>query len=130
LVIERSGGVCESCRQARGEQVHHLKYWPGKKRGGEPLEWLLHLCFGCHQAKHPHKLKTNAELVGAAKARDAKQEKRRVKRKRGRARKRKKREKDKGWAQCRWCGGRWSYDKHQQLCVRAGVDKQKQDKAA
>jgi len=61
-VIARSGGTCESCGQRPGEHVHHLRYWPkvtgpdGRKRGrygDEPLEWLQHLCLGCHKDAHP-----------------------------------------------------------------------------
>jgi hypothetical protein len=53
-LIERSGGVCERCRQARGESVHHRKL---RSRGGEHTEdncvWLcgdgVRACHGwCH----------------------------------------------------------------------------------
>lgn len=49
-VLERSGGVCEHCRSAPAEVVHHLTY---RRLGNEPLDHLAALCSACHRACHP-----------------------------------------------------------------------------
>lgn len=48
-VKERSGGVCERCRDHSSEAVHHLHY---KNLFNEPLEDLLDVCKGCHDYVH------------------------------------------------------------------------------
>ncbi len=45
-VKERSGGVCERCRNAPGQQVHHQTY---ARKYAEPLEDLVHTCAPCHE---------------------------------------------------------------------------------
>lgn len=52
LVMERSGGVCESCGQRRAEHVHHRKY--PEVFGLEPLWDLAAVCVPCHKIFHPH----------------------------------------------------------------------------
>ncbi|HZA25721.1 MAG TPA: hypothetical protein VFA32_24515 [Dehalococcoidia bacterium] len=44
-VKERSGGVCERCRNAPVQDVHHRSY---RNLGNEPLEELQGLCRPCH----------------------------------------------------------------------------------
>jgi hypothetical protein len=52
LVLERCGGVCESCGQADAQHVHHLKY--PDTFGLEPLWDLRGVCVPCHKIIHPH----------------------------------------------------------------------------
>lgn len=52
LVLERCGGVCESCGQRRVEHVHHKKY--PNVFGLEPLWDLAGVCVPCHKLIHPH----------------------------------------------------------------------------
>jgi hypothetical protein len=51
-VRQRSGGLCEQCKEKPARHVHHLTY---KRLGAEPLDDLLHLCLDCHQVRHPHR---------------------------------------------------------------------------
>lgn len=48
-VIDRCEGVCEGCRDAPVEEVHHLTY---SHFGRELLFQLVGLCAGCHLAVH------------------------------------------------------------------------------
>ena len=48
-VKERSGGICERCRDRSSEAVHHLHY---RSLYNEPLEDLLDVCKGCHDYIH------------------------------------------------------------------------------
>jgi hypothetical protein len=48
-VIERSGGLCEGCRESDATEVHHLTY---KHIGDELLFELVALCDGCHERAH------------------------------------------------------------------------------
>lgn len=52
LVLERCGGICESCGQRDAEHVHHLKY--PETFGHEPLWDLRAVCVPCHKIIHPH----------------------------------------------------------------------------
>jgi hypothetical protein len=52
LVLDRCGGICESCGQNEAEQVHHLKY--PDTFGLEPLWDLRAVCLPCHRIIHPH----------------------------------------------------------------------------
>jgi len=52
FVLQRCGGMCESCGQNEAKQVHHLKY-PGVF-GHEPLWDLRAVCVPCHELIHPH----------------------------------------------------------------------------
>lgn len=52
LVLDRCGGVCESCGQEDAEHVHHLKY--PETFGHEPLWDLRAVCVPCHKIIHPH----------------------------------------------------------------------------
>ena len=52
FVLDRSGGVCESCGQNDAEHVHHLKY--PDVFGHEPLWDLRAVCVPCHKIIHPH----------------------------------------------------------------------------
>jgi hypothetical protein len=45
-VRARSGGVCERCRNADGQQVHHQTY---ERKYAEQLEDLVHTCAPCHE---------------------------------------------------------------------------------
>jgi 5-methylcytosine-specific restriction endonuclease McrA len=49
-VWDRAGGVCEHCRAAECEQVHHL----AGRGGPDPhrLGNLIGLCAGCHRRAH------------------------------------------------------------------------------
>jgi 5-methylcytosine-specific restriction endonuclease McrA len=49
LVIERAGGMCEGCRQAAAEQVHHLTY---NHITNEFLWELVAICRDCHERFH------------------------------------------------------------------------------
>jgi hypothetical protein len=51
-VLERCGGICESCMQAEARHVHHLKYHD--TFGLEPLWYLRAVCVPCHELIHPH----------------------------------------------------------------------------
>lgn len=51
-VLERAGGLCEGCRQAPANQVHHLTY---KHVGRELLYELVALCSACHEIAHDEK---------------------------------------------------------------------------
>lgn len=56
-VLERAGGICEGCRDARATQVHHLTY----KHVGRELLWeLAAVCNDCHEALHPHMTATTS----------------------------------------------------------------------
>lgn len=48
-VIERAGGICEGCRRAPINEVHHLTY---SHVGRELLFQLVGLCHGCHEEAH------------------------------------------------------------------------------
>ena len=52
LVMQRCGGVWESCGQAAAEQIHHLEY--PETFGREPLWTLRAVCVPCHKIIHPH----------------------------------------------------------------------------
>jgi len=63
-LIERSGGVCERCRNARGESVHHRKL---RSRGGQHTEdncvWLCGdgtRMGTCHAWAHAHPAEATA----------------------------------------------------------------------
>jgi 5-methylcytosine-specific restriction endonuclease McrA len=49
LVIERAGGICEGCRKAAAEQVHHITY---EHVGNEFLWELVAICRTCHGRAH------------------------------------------------------------------------------
>lgn len=51
-VLQRAGGLCEGCRSAAPDRVHHLTY---EHAGDELLYELVALCVPCHQKAHPHK---------------------------------------------------------------------------
>jgi len=51
-VLERCGGVCESCLQRSAVHVHHLKY--PDVFGLEPAFDLVAVCLPCHKIIHPH----------------------------------------------------------------------------
>lgn len=46
-VIERDGGECTRCKSRRSLQVHHKRY--GSPIEATPDEWLVTLCYACHQ---------------------------------------------------------------------------------
>ena len=48
-VILRSGGICEGCRKAQPDEIHHISY---KHVGGELLFELVALCESCHARCH------------------------------------------------------------------------------
>lgn len=52
LVLQRCGGICESCGQNDADHVHHLKY--PETFGLEPLWDLRAVCIPCHRLIHPH----------------------------------------------------------------------------
>lgn len=49
LVFEREKNLCQGCRQARGEHVHHLTY---ERLGRELLTDLVLFCRACHERAH------------------------------------------------------------------------------
>jgi hypothetical protein len=53
LVLKRSGGLCEGCRQSPAQQVHHLTY---AHVGREFLFELVALCEECHERLHADKV--------------------------------------------------------------------------
>lgn len=48
-VLERSGGMCEGCREHSATEIHHLTY---KRTGREMLFDLVALCTNCHSILH------------------------------------------------------------------------------
>lgn len=48
-VIARAGGVCERCKKAPVQEVHHLTY---DRFGAELLTDLAGLCQPCHRSEH------------------------------------------------------------------------------
>ena len=48
-VYIRSGGICEICQDAIGEDVHHLTY---ERIYNELLIDLAHVCRKCHESEH------------------------------------------------------------------------------
>src|SRR5678816_2559370 len=46
LVRQRSGGICERCKESPATQCHHLTY---ERLGCERLEDLQDLCTPCHE---------------------------------------------------------------------------------
>jgi hypothetical protein len=54
-VIERSGGVCEGCRERNADDVHHLTYIHFRN---EFLFELVALCRACHDRIHEDKRET------------------------------------------------------------------------
>ena len=50
MVVARCGGLCEQCKKAPIEHVHHTTY---QHLGEEGLEDVVGLCFHCHQKQHP-----------------------------------------------------------------------------
>ncbi len=59
-VISRCGGICEECKNAAVEHVHHVTY---ERLEHELLTDLMGLCFDCHQTKHPHRKLNKRRLV-------------------------------------------------------------------
>ena len=53
-VMNRAGGLCEGCRDARATQVHHLTYTHAGHSfaGGEFLWELVAVCDECHDRIH------------------------------------------------------------------------------
>lgn len=51
-VIKRCGNLCEGCRAAPVDHIHHLSY---ENFGDELLFQLVGLCFNCHARCHPDK---------------------------------------------------------------------------
>jgi hypothetical protein len=49
LVLKRSGGICEGCRERRATQVHHLNY---NHVTNEFLWELVAICDVCHERVH------------------------------------------------------------------------------
>jgi 5-methylcytosine-specific restriction endonuclease McrA len=49
LVLKRSAGLCEGCRLASAEQVHHTTY---AHCGNEFLWELVAICRDCHERFH------------------------------------------------------------------------------
>lgn len=49
LVLARSGGICEGCREVSATEVHHLTY---KHMGDEFLFELVAVCTACHARLH------------------------------------------------------------------------------
>lgn len=49
LVLERDNSLCQHCKTATAENIHHLKY---DNLFNEPLEDLLSLCMPCHEKEH------------------------------------------------------------------------------
>ena len=48
-VLDRCGGLCEGCRQAKATQVHHLSY----EHWQDELLWeLVAVCPDCHERAH------------------------------------------------------------------------------
>lgn len=52
LVLSRSGGLCEGCREDTAVIAHHITY---AHVGNELLFELVALCRPCHQMAHPNK---------------------------------------------------------------------------
>ena len=52
LVIDRENGICQGCRSAPIQEVHHATY---KTLGNELLFQLVGLCSPCHRRAHPDK---------------------------------------------------------------------------
>lgn len=50
MVIDRENGLCQGCRKAAIEEVHHATY---ATRGDELLFQLIGLCAPCHRKAHP-----------------------------------------------------------------------------
>ncbi len=106
-VIRRSGGTCERCGERPGQHVHHFVYSVGGAIGGEPLDWLEHVCIPCHEYYHPGRhFLTGAQWM--AQRSRPKNKKTKQRRKRGK----------KG---CRHCGGTYSRERHRQVCVNHGL---------
>lgn len=51
-VIEREQGICQGCRRAAIQEVHHLTY---DRLGDELLTDLVGVCRACHLKFHPDK---------------------------------------------------------------------------
>ena len=101
-VRQRSGGICERCKERRAEHVHHLRYWPDHKRGGEPLDWLQDVCLPCHGHYHPnHTFRSKPEQMRIAAHRKKKGTKRPT---------------------CSHCGNLWTRERHKAICVKFGLD--------
>jgi hypothetical protein len=49
MVIQREGDLCQGCRSARIDEVHHETY---ANRGDELLFQLIGLCSSCHRKAH------------------------------------------------------------------------------
>lgn len=50
IVRERSGGICEECKEKKASHMHHKTY---ENVPNELPEDLIHLCLPCHGNKHP-----------------------------------------------------------------------------
>jgi len=65
MVLSRDDHLCQSCYQARAEEVHHLTY---KHVGLEPLFDLTSVCSSCHYVitkMDRAKRETSGVIVGA-----------------------------------------------------------------
>ena len=50
VVLRRDNWTCVYCG-ARATQVHHKKY-AKKNIGKEPIDWLVSICYKCHERQH------------------------------------------------------------------------------
>lgn len=102
-VIARAKGQCERCRMRRGQHVHHLRY--AAVIGHEPLDWLLFVCLECHGHFHPrHTFLSIPEQ-----------------RRRAAARKQQAKAKARRAPVCAHCGGTYSRQRHEDICVTYGL---------
>ena len=133
---------CEFCGR-RATQVHHTFYG---RLGKERDQDLCAICQPCHATEHPDKdmappilteipcrscgAEHHVEVTTLRERRylrcircgDTWTEARPRMRRRGRRRHKRRDPGMRPWQECRWCGGTWPREKHESLCVRAGVD--------
>lgn len=57
-ILDRSGGLCEGCRERPATQVHHLSY---RHVCNEFLFELVAVCDDCHSQLHPEEISEKSE---------------------------------------------------------------------
>lgn len=104
------GHRCALCGAAEDLQVHHLTY---KRLGHERMSDLRTVCGACHAGLHEGFDWRKSGWTGYTIQPPVSNKSRKKKSRAGK--------RWRGAFACQWCGGRWPKEKHERLCVGAGV---------
>jgi 5-methylcytosine-specific restriction endonuclease McrA len=62
-VLERDGGLCQSCLTRSATQVHHTSYDLYNQLGKSAAFELVAICHTCHAKIHPHMAEAQADIA-------------------------------------------------------------------